>query len=81
MTARELIDRIHARGGRTFRMVEPPNVFMLTDDGKLSVGLQRIGGVLFNEYRRARGGTLEYDVWLNRIEVEGEQTIWEAAAR
>lgn len=81
MTAKALLDRIRSRGGRVYRMTAPPNVLVLTNSEELVHGLEKLGAKVANEYHRERGGTKEWDLWIVGIPVEGEQSIWEAAAR
>jgi hypothetical protein len=83
VTAEDLVRRVRANGGRVYRMIDPPKVFVLTNDEKLALGLEKIGAKGLGEYMRARathGGIKEWDLWLNMIPVSGEQTVWEAAA-
>ena len=100
-TATQLVKAIRDDGGRVHRMREPGRVYVLTTDPKLAARLQRLGGSTFNPpgmddtprdettppggYLRARGGTMEWDIWINTIEVEdevevGAPAIWTAAA-
>jgi hypothetical protein len=76
-------------------MRAPGKVFVLTTDPTLAARLQRLGGSSFNPpgankvptpettppgaYYRSRGGSLEWDIWIGAIAVEGDETIWEAA--
>jgi hypothetical protein len=90
-TAEELLQEIVDRGGRVFRMPEVA-VFCLTTDEELARWLQRLGGKQFlpshlrpedlgprRAYRRAPGGTWEWDIYIHAIPVNGETTIHEAA--
>jgi hypothetical protein len=89
MTAAELIERITADGGRVLRMKTPPSVFVLTNSAELAHWLFDRGATTFTargltldgSYKRAKGGTDEWDVWIHPIPVLGEATLWEAAAR
>src|SRR5262249_59352210 len=89
-TAAQLIKAIRDDGGRVYRTTVPGNVFVLTGDVKLAARLQGLGGRPFNPpgyvpddemggYYRARGGSVEYDIGITPIPVEGDETIWEAA--
>jgi hypothetical protein len=88
MTAKRLIERIKARGGRVFCM-DSRMVFCLTTDEALRDGLVELGGRYHSNpstkqggpggYMRAREGPLEWDIWIHMIPVDGETTIYEAA--
>jgi hypothetical protein len=89
MTAKKLIERIEARGGRVICM-PTRMVFCLTTDPELRDGLIKLGGRYYSSpthinteagYKRGRepGDSLEWDIWIHTIPVEGEQTIYEAA--
>jgi hypothetical protein len=87
VTAEALIERIKGRGGRVFCMPSQM-VFCLTTDPELRDGLLKLGAT-FNSgvglpgergYRRTRDATtLEWDIWIHPIKVDGETTIYEAA--
>jgi len=93
-TADELLQELRLRGARVYRMREVL-VFALTNDAKLAEWLEALGGRpylprhaerLFMDlppgaYRRARGGSAEWDIWIHTIPVRGEETVWEAAGR
>lgn len=84
MNARELIEQIRKRGGRVLRMKEPPSVFVLTDSEPLVDWLFGRGAtpvVTAEPYKRARGGSVEWDVWIHPVPVLGDETLWEASAR
>lgn len=87
MTAEKLIERIKARGGRVFTLPSRM-VFCLTTDPVLRDGLAELGARYHSSsagdggpggYPQARGGPLEWDLWIHTIPVEGEQTVYEAA--
>jgi hypothetical protein len=88
-TAAQLLKAIRDDGGRVYRTRGPGSVFVLTDDPKLAARLQRLGGRPHNPagsgvdemggYLRARNGSVEYDIGITAIPVEGEVSIWEAA--
>lgn len=93
-TAEEFLEEIAERGGRIFRMIEPPRVFVLTTDETLAADIQRRGGrphmpahlreqdlLPRNSYRRTKEGIEEWDIEIGACSVGGEQTIWEAAGR
>lgn len=86
--AAELLAEIRERGGRVFRMVGPDKVFCLTDSGELAEWLGKKGGKGFappnadqtlhympGAFERARGGKVEYDIYIHTIPVEG--SLWE----
>jgi hypothetical protein len=90
-TADELIAEIAERGGRIYRM-RAVLAFCITSDpelaewlvklgacGYLPVGAERTLDVPVGAYRRARGGAIEWDLYIHTIPVRGEKTIWEAA--
>ena len=89
LTARLLLRRIRQEGGRVFRMPDTL-VFCLTNDPKLAQWLIDIGGKAYLPagsepgmaagYKRASDGKLEWDIYIHTIAVDGELTIWEAAA-
>lgn len=89
MNARELIARIQGEGGRVLRMKQSPSVFVLTDNEQLVDWLFDRGASTFRNrdakqdgsYKRASGGTDEWDVWIHPIPVLGDESLWEAAAR
>lgn len=89
LTARELIERIRAEGGRVLRMKQEPSVFVLTGNAKLAEWLYERGGTSWTtrganvngSYLRAREGIEEWDTWIHTIPVLGEETIWGAAGR
>jgi hypothetical protein len=89
MNARELIARIQGEGGRVLRMKQSPSVFVLTDNEQLVDWLFDRGATTFRDrnvrqdgsYKRASGGSDEWDVWIHPIPVLGDESIWEAAAR
>ena len=91
-TAEEFLAEIAERGGRIFRMVEPPRVFVLTTDAALAETIKRKGGRPFlpkhlrqehllprDSYERTKGGVEEWDIEIGACPVQGEETIWEAA--
>ena len=89
-TAAQLVKAIRDDGGRVHRMLQPGNVFVLTEDRRLAERLQRLGGHPFNPpgyqavdelggYLLARDGVVQYDLGITAIPVEGDETIWEAA--
>jgi hypothetical protein len=94
-TAEEFLRDLQERGARVYRMREAPFVFCLTGDSEVAAYLHEIGatpylprnaevvvsGLPLGAYRRAAGGTVEWDFWLQRVPVEGEETIWDAAGR
>jgi len=64
-------------------------VFVLTNSEKLKDELEKIGGGQLipvgdtypvGAYRRAPGGKPEWDVRIDTVRVEGDKTVWEAAA-
>jgi len=78
VTAAEAVAFMREHGGRVYRMMAPPGVFCLTGDVKLKNWLLERGARLFADaYRRAAGGSTEWDVNLVPLQVEG--SIWEAA--
>ena len=93
LTADELIAKIRERGGRVYRAMQPPNVFVLTDDSKLVRKLRSLDGshpILHGKeppeielpdrsYLRVKEGKREWDLYISGIPVAGEKTIWEAA--
>lgn len=88
MSARSLLRRIRRRGGRIYRMREVA-VFVLTDDERLVDWLLSLGAVPFTpagseskagSYIRA-GTKMEWDLYIHRIPVLDEESIWEAAGR
>jgi hypothetical protein len=93
-TAEEFVRKLQDSGARIYRMREAPFVFCLTNDSDVADYLHGIGaspyqprnaeivvGLPHGAYRRAAGGTVEWDFWLQRVAVDGEETIWEAAGR
>lgn len=87
--AAELLDEIRERGGRVYRM-RSVRVCCLTDSVEtaqwlLSLGgyanrpqnWQHLAGYPVGAYERARDGKVEWDIWIERIPVEGD--LWEAA--
>jgi len=92
-TAAQLVKAIRADGGRVYRMREPGRVFVLTEEPRLAAKLLRLGGQSFvpvgmpdgvmddmGGYLPARDAERrQYDIWIQAIPVEGEQSIWEAA--
>ena len=89
--AAELLAEIHERGGRVFRMSEPDKVFCLTTDVGLAEWLVKLGARPFapanadqtlnfmpGAYKRAKNGTVEFDIYVHTIPTEG--SLWEAAA-
>lgn len=77
-TAAELLASIRERGGRVYRMREA-RVFCLTDSAELAEWLQDQGGSGYTpsvSYQRAKGGTIEYDVWIHRIPTS-DRTLWQ----
>lgn len=82
MTAAELISKIENAGGRVLRMKAPPNVFVLTDNFKLAQRLVDRGASQHHgNYKRARDGRDEWDLWIHPIPVLGEETVWEVAGK
>jgi hypothetical protein len=92
-SADELLDRIEAEDGRVFRMREAA-VFVLTSNPALAQWLISIGGSPYlprnmyptddavrGAYRDAKDGPLKWDIYVHRIEVTGEEGVWEAARR
>jgi hypothetical protein len=92
-TADELLAEIRDRGGRVYRM-QSERVFCLTDNAELAEWLLAQGGRPYSPrnigralaehppgayYRAGRGGTIEYDCWIDPIPVSGE-SLWEALA-
>lgn len=96
LSARELLDEIHTRGGRTFRYrkisqsadAKAPIVFVLTTDPTLVEWMRERGAKPSadshgRDYLRARGGTREWDLVISSMLVSDENpehAIWEAAA-
>lgn len=92
-SAAALVERIRRAGGRLYRMQEPGRVFVLTEDPRLAAKLLRLGGRSFapagmptsaiddmGGYLPGNGAEQrQYDIWIQAIPVEGDQTIWEAA--
>jgi hypothetical protein len=92
-TAAALVERIRRAGGRIHRMQEPGGVFVLTEEPRLAAKLLRLGGQSFTPvgmpdgvmddmggYLPGRGAEKrQYDIWIQAIPVEGDETIWEAA--
>jgi hypothetical protein len=90
LTADEFLAKTSAAGGRIFRMIEPPRVFVVTTNEKLAYRLMQLGAKPFlpahldpsdlapkSAYRRMP------DVWEWDIEIAGlpgiEGDLWEAA--
>ena len=44
-------------------------------------GERAIGGMPLGAYRRAKDGQLEWDFYIHTVDVEGEESIWEAAGK
>ena len=89
MTARELLERIRAQGGRVLRMKIPPATFCLTTNPELATWLFDRGATCFTarglkldgSYLRDRvTGLREWDQWIHPIPLLGDETAWEAAA-
>lgn len=92
--AAALLRFIREQGGRVFRYVEPPQVFVLTTDPKLAQWIVKRGGKPFvpvgmdirhdGSYLRAKGGVREWDIRINMIPVteidEPGHAAWKAAA-
>jgi hypothetical protein len=64
-------------------------VYVLTNSEKLKDQLEALGARQFRpekdtypvgSYRRAPGGPPEWDLSIQNVEVEGDKTVWEAAA-
>lgn len=92
-TARQLLVKIQRAGGRVYRFPSG-SVFVLTDSRELANELVELGGAPYTpqgadqtmevgSYRRARGGTIEWDIYIHAIPVldETEGAIWEMAGR
>lgn len=92
LTAEEFLNEIRHRGGRIIRFRERL-VTVLTNDPECAQWLINKGGATFlprnlvssqtgpwGSYRRAPGGPLEWDIYIHHIPVDGETSIWEAAA-
>ena len=82
--AAELLAEIRERGGRVYRM-RASRVFCLTGNPEVAAWLLDLGargystaGLTSSEggYLRARGGTREWDLYIDTIPVEGD--LWEA---
>jgi len=95
LSAEELIHELRARGGRIYCFQEVA-VICLTSSAELAAWLHEHGASpyvprgtdraleglpLGGAYRRARGGTVEWDFYVHLIPVVGEETVWEAAGR
>ncbi len=94
LTAEQLLRQLRARGARIFRMREVA-VFTITSDVEVARWLQELGAVPYQPqgtehafgggplgaYRRARDGRVEWDFYIHRIPVEGEESVWEAAGK
>jgi hypothetical protein len=95
MTADELLREIRRRGGRIFRggiIV----VFVITSNQELASWLLAMPGAMpykpvgsepayatlpLGAYERAKGGTVEWDIVIHGIPVDGEESIYDAAGR
>ena len=96
-TAEEFVLRLQERGARIYRMREAPFVFCLTNEPEVAAYLHEVGaasymprnaenvvalsGMPLGAYRRAAGGLVEWDFWLQRVPIEGDETIYEAVGR
>jgi hypothetical protein len=93
-TAEELLQECRIRGARVYRFREVM-VFALTNSREVADWLLDLGGRpylphnaerVYNDlpagaYRRERGGSAEWDIYIHLIPVRGIETIWEAAGR
>src|SRR4029077_5675764 len=81
--AAEVLAEIRERGGRVYRM-RSSRAFCLTDDPQVAEWLLSIGATPFTPqnadeaippgaYKRARGGKVEFDLWVDTIPVTEER--------
>jgi hypothetical protein len=89
-TAEDFLAEIADDGGRIFRMMEPPKVFILTKNPELARRLEHRGARVFRPAhftpaadapmgadRRVPKGPWEWDIEIQGVRVEGD--LWEAA--
>lgn len=81
-TSEALIAEIRGQGGRVYRLREQL-VFCLTNNPELAEWLVEIGGQPYapnghtgGAYPRARDGSVEFDIYLQNIPVNGP-SLWE----
>jgi hypothetical protein len=95
-TAEEFIRELAHRGARVYRMIEVA-VICLTSDPEVAGWLHDLGataylpnhaeraigmaGLPHGGFQRERRGQVEWDFYIHRIAVSGDETIWDAAGR
>lgn len=94
LSAARFLREVHRQGGRVYRMPEI-YVFCITSNPDLAAWLIKLGATPYQPrgtvrsihmlplgaYERARGGTVEWDLYIHDLPVSGEETIHEAAGR